>query len=34
MNISIPFNPTTPHTAAGDRIEPPASVPKATGHRP
>lgn len=34
MSISIPFNPTIPQTAAGDRIEPPASVPKATGHKP
>ena len=28
-----PFIPTTPHTAAGIRIEPPPSVPNATGHK-
>ena len=30
----VPLIPTTPHTAAGIRIDPPPSVPKATGHRP
>ena len=32
--IHIPLIPTTPHTAAGIRIEPPPSDPKATGHNP
>ena len=30
----VPLIPTTPHTAAGIRIDPPPSEPKATGHRP
>ena len=30
----VPLIPTTPLTAAGIRIDPPPSVPKATGHRP
>ena len=32
--IHVPLIPTTPHTAAGIRIEPPPSVPNATGHNP
>ena len=31
---NVPLIPTTPHTAAGIRIDPPPSEPKATGHRP
>lgn len=31
---NLPFNPTTPHAAAGKRMEPPPSVPNAIGHKP
>ena len=30
----VPLTPTTPHAAAGIRIDPPPSVPRATRHSP